>query len=530
MPDNPRIGLSYDAAAAEALRIVAHAMATQLDSKILLNHLNVTGVPAGIFTGPPPRITSTRIESRATSRRVTVTPADPTQAPLEPHMPRVNVEPHEPGPDLPDPATQTSGSDPAATPDEPAAAPRPICPACENAADDGLCSNCDECINGCCGCGCWVCDNCSRRRNQDYICPSCDRCCGSGCNACGCSDDDDEEEEEPEPEVRRTPTGVMFVRRQEPTFHKDGKKCDRVPLTRLASLEVEVANTARAAGGVIDPVVARWGMAVVHDGSLPSTGFEVCTAPAGGTKLEEQLGDLAAALLTAQARVSPECGLHCHADARDLTGFDLVKLVRLYAGLEMGLYSTVNEDRFTGRFCAPCGESMIPWLNETDPGDKNALLRYFANLGPKKKETATLQRRDNQVMRRVKEDAKQDKYAVRRYWGLNVGAYWTLGTIECRLHHGTTDPTELVDWATLWAAIVDRARTITHAELKALPGPERGYATSRFEAKSFERLLLVAPTNDVKRRLVERRRWQVCLPNNPGPTTRRRVLAETWAV
>ena len=56
----------------------------------------------------------------------------------------------------------------------------------------------------------------------------------------------------------------------------------------------------------------------------------------------------------------------------------------------------------------------------------------------------------------------------RRYYALNLQSWWKHGTIEVRLHGGTTEFDKIVAWAALWARIMDFAKKASLDEVIAL--------------------------------------------------------------
>jgi hypothetical protein len=74
---------------------------------------------------------------------------------------------------------------------------------------------------------------------------------------------------------------------------------------------------------------------------------------------------------------------------------------------------------------------------------------------------------DERTARSVK--AQRSKHGC-RYHGFNVNALHCHGTVEFRLHQGTTDPRKIKMWAAVCTALVEFAAAHTEAEVMALRG------------------------------------------------------------
>lgn len=369
----------------------------------------------------------------------------------------------------------------------------------------GYCSDCERCSDCC---HCWTCPGCNRRRSEDDSscsrCECCDRCCDcvgceschesyspddvcgdcNRCNDCGC-ECEDASEDDPGESTGRSGCGIQ---RWKPTgddgrpvvkFHK-GRKSQAVPSARLLAVEIEVSRADDRTGEVLD-VVKKWGASVVGDGSLGSTGSEIPTAPASGGKLAAQLTEICGALRSAGAGVDSRCGLHCHADARDFTWADLHKLIRLYARVEEGLFSVVARSRRSSEYCVKCGPHYLRCLAnpeelKTTKGVENAIKRSVYGTD------------DEQEVDRL----RQNKYEglngdpQGRYAAMNLHSWFFRGTVENRMHHGSTNPEKILQWAQVWAAVLDWAKSHSEEEIAALP------------ADSFACLLAILPTEKLR--------------------------------
>jgi hypothetical protein len=467
-------------------------------------------------------------------------PPELTSEPVPPEF--INVTLNETNETNFDPANYphfTETLPPVAAP-EPAPAPPTVMPGyvvCEGCYRErpagNICSTCNACTRSCCVC--WQCNNClSRHRDTSAQCRSCYQCT-SCCHCFHC----------PGRTRRSTTYGTEAHRAagdQCPTCSRCSTHCRCLhisdgsliqfttgPLTffdsaergqragftrnnskRFVALEIEVAGLHRKAG-LVNDVISRWNASIVHDGSLPNTGFEINTSPANGNLLVEQIEEIAAALRGAEAGVTPQCGLHVHVDARDFKFYDLRRLIFLYERIESQLFSMVPMRRRENRYCIPCGNDYALAMRENRM--PKATKKRIVELaeGHIATESRILVRNprtqleeyaypgsalfSKHVDRAVKfrmEHAKGSKYGGNRYNALNIHSWLYRGTVECRLHHGTTNRTRLLNWALLWASILDNAMRMSEPEIEALP------------RTGNDALLLMAPNDEIRTWIEER--------------------------
>lgn len=255
--------------------------------------------------------------------------------------------------------------------------------------------------------------------------------------------------------------------RVEPVFHKGGTfKIN--PIRRYIGVELEVARSDTSSRYQIDPVVAAWeGTAVVRDGSLADGGYEICTPPTSGDLFVQRIETLCEALGRSSAAVTTECGFHVHVDARDLTYRALQRLVALYSHVEPALFEMVPRSRRENRFCQRCGPRFLQ-------RGIAAALDEAATKSPKRAKTALIKAvYEENIEDRYGEERfearKGAKYDDARYAALNLHSWFYRGTIELRLAAGTTNATKVVNWAILFASLLDWAASNTDADLAKLP-------------------------------------------------------------
>jgi hypothetical protein len=160
-------------------------------------------------------------------------------------------------------------------------------------------------------------------------CTDCNACSRCGCNCRG----------ELAP-IKFVKNGVDLDRNRSKTFRFNRSR-------RLAAAELEIAK-----GGDkrVDEVINKYGMSVVHDGSIHG-GVEINTAPANGDALFAQIADLSAALVASGAKVDQSCGFHLHVDCRDYTWDDMRKAMLAWAHIEEEAYALVPSSRRKNQYC-----------------------------------------------------------------------------------------------------------------------------------------------------------------------------------
>jgi hypothetical protein len=311
---------------------------------------------------------------------------------------------------------------------------------------DGLaCSRCHKCASCC---ECVQCVRCHRWERITDVCPECKHCFEHGCcrckkckrcgvqcgfdfcQRCGicntCCKCDDLEY-------------MTYITPQKPTFHKPSIKDKKVnSSTRFIAAEIEVAIL-YGHGRPIYDVVKRWGAAAVRDGSLPEGGFEINTAPAGGDLYIQQVNEICNILKIQEARINAQCGLHIHVDARDLSYYDIRRLIRVYAAIEKALFAMVSAARKSSRFCYPCGDRYVAAIEEGKlPYEKvkTDVITSVYNNGST-------------------QDLRTGKYHSSRYNALNLHSWFYRGTIECRMYDGTIDANDIIKYGMMWAHLID---------------------------------------------------------------------------
>ena len=287
-----------------------------------------------------------------------------------------------------------------------------------------ICSNCEECIT----CGTCDCERCSCCGNlADAYCPDCDYCL----SCCSCE----------HTRVRHEGGPLAFLRSRPLDKYKN-------PITRCTSLEIEIARVDRNIN--IKSAADYWDFAIVGDGSLPDGGFEINTMPASGQKFIDQLRAIAEALNEDGAQVDRSCGLHNHVDCRDLTWYDMRKVILLWMEIESAIYMMVPKARRENHYCLPIRGRFLKALEcfKMPHASKVALMRTIYGTG-------------------LIKSLKQEKYHESRYSVLNVHSWVYRGSLEFRLPPGTTVFDKFYGWASLFNGIVNFAMMHSERDLWA---------------------------------------------------------------
>lgn len=239
------------------------------------------------------------------------------------------------------------------------------------------------------------------------------------------------------------------------------------PLRRLIGLEIELDKYTY--GGEIDGSVKALNGANTHDGTAAS-GLEINSAPAGGDLFVENTTKLCDAIRTAGGVCGKKLGrsgLHVHVDAYDLDHNDIRRLILLYSKLEPALFSIIDPRRIAhsgsrpgDRFCDPIGQG--PLATMTDPTEAKSDVIEF--VVPK----SHLRGAGN---RPYKKDAEG---LANRYRAMNIWSWWLRGTIEFRMHHGTTKWQKIIPWSMLLANLVESASKFTESQVWAHPSGLKG--------------------------------------------------------
>ena len=341
------------------------------------------------------------------------------------------------------------------------------CANCERVREaSSLCENCNACSHCC---NCITCCDCGVYTSEDDYCSSCETCL----SCCGCGDTSMHCREIQQKTWKDKAGLELYVHHSKKTEHKHNKS------TRYCAAEIEIAKLELPDKGyLVEEACINWGAGIVHDGSLPETGFEINTVPANGDLFIKQVDEICSALQTAKAKVTQACGMHVHIDARDFSYWEIRRLIILYAKIEDALFSLVSSNRRNSTYCKRCGEQF---------------LKAIKSATPKKIKSAISQavyKTENITYRRT------SKYDDSRYTALNLHSWFYRGTVECRLFGETSNAKKIKNWGMLWCGILDWVYTHKEKDFKQFDG-----------MSSFETLVAISPTKDITEWLKERRAY-----------------------
>ena len=130
-----------------------------------------------------------------------------------------------------------------------------------------------------------------------------------------------------------------------------------------------------------------------------------------------------------KAKVTDACGLHIHADVKDLTPHQRANVVRTWYGLNNVIATFVARNRPNNHFCAQMDDYEI--------------------------------RRVIQLLEHNNRSQNTFNATTQKYRSLNVLPFPKIGTFEFRIHQGTLNATKVRQWVTLLLAFVEGFATET---------------------------------------------------------------------
>lgn len=240
------------------------------------------------------------------------------------------------------------------------------------------------------------------------------------------------------------------------------------PLRRMIGYEIE---TSECYDGLKCTALAKEiGAGMVADGGC----FEMTTPPANGDKLVELITKISERIRKYGARCNGTgAGLHTHIDCRDASYQDMRKIIMLYGKLEGALFSIIDSRRATNAMCKPLGGKGLVMLMSDHVNHKENILRLVYSDNGKGKGGGG-------GRGRTKDPTGGDRYVA-----MNLHSWWMRGTIEFRMHHGTTKAEKMIPWGMLLCSMCDIAINRGDKEIDNWP-------------TGLDGLLKVAPTDEVR--------------------------------
>lgn len=160
----------------------------------------------------------------------------------------------------------------------------------------------------------------------------------------------------------------------------------------------------------------------------------------------EILQQVVAKLKAAGASVNKSCGLHIHVDARGLTPQAVVNLITLIGSREQLLYRALGVPKDRMRYCKRINDELVQTILSKKPESLEELQRDWYLQSPY--------------------ETVEGKYHSTRYYGLNLHAMFTKGTIEFRLFNSTLEANEVKAYVQFVLALCKQAKFHKKAVLK----------------------------------------------------------------
>lgn len=211
------------------------------------------------------------------------------------------------------------------------------------------------------------------------------------------------------------PIGTLFNKRPDiRTFAHDS----RLPIPdKYIGIEIEAENI-KYRNEDLSGLLNYWD--VVADGSLRNYGTEFVSSMLRGTDITAALVELNN--IFAAHKISPEfsarTSVHIHVDGRFSTGSHLRVLVLHYLMWEPFLFSYLGKDRENNPYCVP--------FYKNNRGIRNLSTLFKDNF--------------------KFEHIKSTVYDSSKYEAMNLRSLYEKGSIEFRLHYGTSSTEEIFNW------------------------------------------------------------------------------------
>lgn len=179
---------------------------------------------------------------------------------------------------------------------------------------------------------------------------------------------------------------------------------------------------------------------IVYDASVGygDDAMELVSPPLKGMDGLEQIEKVCAVLKSLNARITKNCGLHVHHDAKRFKAENLRRIVQLYAAFESEL------------------DKMMPESRRVQNNRYTKSLKHgFDNL-----------QFDTNYAGRIADAQNVNYRSESRYYKININAFHQHGTIEFRHHGGTVDAQKIIAWVILTQRMVERCKGTRPAPVK----------------------------------------------------------------
>jgi Putative amidoligase enzyme len=364
-----------------------------------------------------------------------------------------------------------------------------------------VCNNCNKCYSDHCNCHrCGVCRHGFNTGNFCLECYNCKEHCrcpkclvcgvkGGSCNWCKqckvcCASDTSECSFAVANKGRSYADDPLPQSDPELRFHvpanRLGYKINSSP--RIVGIEIETNNYSNMGKlRSLYEATQKWGIAVKDDGSIGDfpEGMEFNLAPAAGDKVVEQVTDICNGIQKGGSRPNEKCGIHVHVDARDVRADDLKRVIDVYIKVERALFNLCHPRRANGDYSQICSNSLTRY-GKTGKEVRLKLTQEFFNSQRIKRDVQHLkgeekhERLKDLASRYVSSRDEGEASVYRhRYRALNLISYFIRRTIEFRHFHGSVDPVEIYNWASVVSHVIDSAVRMSHRQVEELPTNSR---------------------------------------------------------
>jgi hypothetical protein len=322
-----------------------------------------------------------------------------------------------------------------------------ICRYCEKP----LCTICGKCKR-CHGCSCIPCEKCHNiyRPTKKYCrCRQCRKCCDCRMSPGYATD---------------TRLGVSI---------RESHILSRLP--RTIGIELEIADWKGLPEHI--PGVSYTS---AHDWSVRPSEREMVVSPLRGDGIIRGMLAISEACTSVGCVVNDSCALHVHVGAKDLSMWEIRRLLEVYRRIEEEIYShLISPHRSTLPSIHYCQMMTVPHASR----DCDRCIRYDRQYpgqhNPPERIDVTLERmwrarttgdlkvclyrmlygmENPRNYPDILQTHKGGRYEWCRYFGLNLHSWTHRMTVEWRMKEATYSPTELIGWP-LWCGWVVHAIT-----------------------------------------------------------------------
>jgi len=175
-------------------------------------------------------------------------------------------------------------------------------------------------------------------------------------------------------------------------------------------------------------------------------GYEIASYVASGKEGLIDVSNVTCQLKTRGAIVNKNCGLHVHADARDLDYKSMAKIIAQWVRIEPIMLHAVPPSRRNNKYCKTLSSRFRGMT------DRNLTHRDIWTLARPR----NLEVHDN----------PEKKYAINTvgFAAAQESYYTNKNTVELRLPEGTLERENVKNWVRLWINFVSRNKKVTLPE------------------------------------------------------------------